>query len=277
MPARFPESQRNKRGATFSLGRAPARQDLLPGSPRSRLFRKPTSPHPAPAEDTQPGAGWGWEAAAVRPPWDTRAQTARCAGSGSPGAQRACGWEGPGAPGHAPASSHARLRRELASPGAAGYISHPARAGRTGAASLRPWVLLALGREGGRRGPTRPLCCAPPVATAGAPPPAKSGSRFTVPAGQERKGREKFRPVGARSSLRSLSGDGGPDSLGRAPDDAGQDLLSWRGGLCGGCDHLPAGHGQSSAPGGERDEDGEVSQGGEGTPILCALLITALV
>lgn len=226
----------------------------------------------APAEGTQPGAGVpaavprrrhaGSRGPGARrglsrgEPLRRRALRTRVGGTWSPGARPLpLPRPGPPRPGERPAGN--------------GPLHKCPRAGR----AHRCWQPLRPGSSWHSR-PARPLCCAPP----------KSASRCAVPAGQEWKGREKSHLVGARvlPSLRPLvappwSEDGGPDSLRRVPDDDGQDLLSRRGGLCGGCDHLPAGHGQSPAPGSERDEDGEVSQDREGTPILCALLIMALV
>ncbi|XP_044911774.1 mitochondrial brown fat uncoupling protein 1 isoform X2 [Felis catus] len=282
MPARFPGRPKVQGALHSCLGEFPARQDLLPESPRSRLFRKP-APAPGPSWDR----GWCLLRCALPRKCRTQGAGRRMLGarrllSGWKPALQARGEDAGGrdlAPQGTPQPGPPLVCGDLASrsPRAAAYISHPALAGRTGASRQRALVLPGA-REGRRE--VRPV---PPAATARAPPKLrassaslKSGSRFAVPAGQGRRGREKFHLAGARvlrpcarSSLRNLSEDGGPDSLGRAPDHGGQDLLCWRGGLCGGCDHLPAGHGQSPATGSERD--GDVSQG-EGGHLFCASL-----
>lgn len=103
----------------------------------------------------------------------------------------------------------------------------------------------------------RPSCPAAP-----APCPAERAGVQLPPAGG-RRGRENRPPWGCKSlsldagaALRTPSEDDGPHDLGRAPDHGGQALLRRSGGLRGGCDHLPAGHSQSPAPGSQRDWGG---------------------
>lgn len=170
------------------------------------------------------------------------------------------------------------------------YISHPRWAGRTGAACLGA-VGPSDTKEGREAPPDSAPLCAPPAVEGPRPrrgcrPPPVPGvgeSEVAPRAGPQRADREDFHPRGWSRSPRAparrsaLSEDGGAHSLGRAPDHGGQDLLGWSGGLRGGRDRLPAGHGQSPAAGGERDGDGEASQGPEGTPMVGAPLIPGVV
>lgn len=76
MPARFQGSQRNKKGAPFSLERAPARQDLLPGSPRDRETALVRLPQPRARSQARGGGGRLLRCALPR---TRQAQTVKCA------------------------------------------------------------------------------------------------------------------------------------------------------------------------------------------------------
>lgn len=185
---------------------------------------------------------------------------------GSPDSEGACGWEGLSAPGPAPQVPSPGLSRcGVAQPGAADYISPPPRAGRAALPAGVPGERVgreALPGSAALLRSSSPLC--PPRATR-LPAAQLPRVRERVAARAEgSKGAERLhfhlrrRSASPRRqrSLRNLSEDGGRNSRGGASHHGGQDLLSRLGGLCGGCDHLPAGHGQSPATGREQDGEG---------------------
>lgn len=193
---------------------------------------------------------------------DHQVRSERSLGEGRlPEADGARGWEGLSAQGP-PRRSQARVFRDLAwlSPELRLHKSPP-RAGRSGCS----W---GEGGEGGTAppGPTSALLLpAVPSGTTRLPaarlPRAESGllPERTGVKGQRELNfhlRDGSLLLGASASLRNLSENGGRDSRRGASHHGGQDLLSRIGGLCGGCDHLPAGHGQSPATGRERDGEG---------------------